>query len=231
MMQTVTALVPMKGQSERVVGKNLRDFCGEPLCVRVLRVLQDCPAIRAIIVNTDSEDIAAIAASFSKSVIHERAPEICGHNVPMNAILKWDLEHDARQAGHYLQTHATNPLLTGPVIVRAVEAYFAGLPGHDSLFSVTPLQTRLYTADGKGVNHDPAVLLNTQDLPVLYEENSNIYLFSRESFTNAGDKRLGLKPAMFSMGKMEALDIDNEEDFMLAQAVFRMKRERGEIAW
>lgn len=209
----------MKGQSERVVSKNLRAFCGDPLCARILATLEACPLVSSIIVNTDSDELASIARRFGKARVHERPRELWGHHIPMNAILEWDLNHDAGRGEHYLQTHATNPLLTSVTIERAVEAYFKHLSEYDSLFSVTPFQTRLYTPDGQGVNHDPTVLLNTQDLPMLYEENSNIYLFSREVFAKTG-RRVGLKPFMLPMSKLEALDIDTEEDFLIAEAAW-----------
>jgi len=81
----------------------------------------------------------------------------------------------------------------------------------------------LYWASGEPVNHNPYELLRTQDLPTLFEENSNLYLFSKASFAAAGNKRIGRKPKMFTMNKLEAIDIDEEEDFRLAEALFRMR--------
>lgn len=218
-MYHITALVPMKGQSERVVGKNMRSFCGQPLCMRILATLQTCSCISDIIVNTDSDELASIAEQFGKVRVHERPRELRGHHIPMNTILEWDLTHDSGCSKHYLQTHATNPLLTTSTIERAVNVYFKGLDKYDSLFSVTPFQTRLYSADGKGINHNPSVLLNTQNLPMLYEENSNIYLFSRDSFART-ESRVGLQPYLFVMSKLESLDIDTEEDFLIAEAAW-----------
>ncbi len=223
-MHKITALVPMKGKSERVIGKNLRTFIDKPLCFYILETLQKCEAIEYIIVNTDSEEIATISQKFSKVIIHKRVSELQGHHIPMNAILEWDMEYDKNQATHYLQTHATNPLLTTQTIDKAIQCYFNNLGKYDSLFSVTPLQTRLYNAEGNGINHDPKILLNTQDLPKLYEENSNIYIFSRSSFNSSPSKRIGNKPFMFEMDKIEAFDIDNEEDFTLAQAAYKALR-------
>lgn len=220
----LTALVPMKGKSERVPSKNMRLFNGKPLCRYVLETLQESPIVTRIIVNTDSADIMEQAQDFSKVVIHNRPEQLKGHHIPMNDILAWDLEQDAQHGcEHYLQTHATNPLLSCATIENAAKTYFENLAQYDALFSVTPLQTRLYTKDGMGVNHDPNILLNTQDLPVLYEENSNIYIFSKSSFISQG-RRTGLRPYMFPMVKTEALDIDTEEDFKIAEAVWLATR-------
>ncbi len=112
-------------------------------------------------------------------------------------------------------------------IDRAIGEYFASLAEHDSLFSVTPWQCRFYTAGGKPVNHNPAELLRTQDLPPLYEENSCLYIFSKKSFAAAGEKRIGLSPALFPIYRLEAVDIDEEEDFILAETLAARQTEGG----
>jgi N-acylneuraminate cytidylyltransferase len=112
-------------------------------------------------------------------------------------------------------------MVTTATIDRAIEAFFAQR-GHDSLFTVTPLHTRFYWPDGRAVNHDPEVLLRTQDLPPMYEENSCLYLFSREVFARRGH-RLGSRPMMFPMDRYEAVDIDEEFDFAVAEALMRQR--------
>lgn len=214
----------MKGHSERVPNKNLRPFAGAPLFHRVAATLQASELVSAIVVNTDSEEIATSArGAFSKVVIHVRPEAIRGDMVPMNEIIAHDL--GLREEEHFLQTHSTNPLLSRETLDAAIEAYFAALPGHDSLFSVTRWQTRLYWESGEPVNHDPKELLRTQDLPPVFEENSNIFIFSKEAFAAAGKRRIGNRPLMFPMDKLEAQDIDEEEDFILAETLYRLRRE------
>ncbi len=218
-MKKVIALLPMKGHSERVPNKNMRLFCGEPLYRKIARTLEGSESIESIVIDTDSETIAEDALSnFKKVIIHERPRSICGDMVPMNQVIKHDIS--LLDKDHFLQTHSTNPLLAGDTIEKAVELYFRFLDTNDSLFSVTRLQTRLYWENGKAVNHDPSILLRTQDLPPVFEENSNFYLFSRSSFELAGDQRIGRKPRMFEMDKIEAWDIDDEADFSIAEALF-----------
>ncbi len=218
----ISALLPMKAHSERVANKNMRLFAGRPLYHRVADVLENCPLIKRIIINTDSEQIADDALRhFSKVQVNERPESLCGDMVPMNDIIACDLA--SVESEHFLQTHSTNPLLTLTTISRAAEAYLSALGQFDSLFSVTRFQTRFYGSDGKPLNHDPGKLMRTQDLPPLFEENSNIYLFSRNSFANAGSKRIGMKPQMFEMEKLEAVDIDDQQDWDLAEALFNMR--------
>jgi len=87
---------------------------------------------------------------------------------------------------------------------------------HDSLFSVNRVQTRLYAASGEPINHDPEKLIRTQDLPPVFEENSVLYIFTRESFA-VRRRRIGDKPLMFETDRIESIDIDNEYTFRLAE--------------
>jgi len=89
---------------------------------------------------------------------------------------------------------------------------------------VTRLQTRLWDANGHAINHDPNILLQTQDLPPVYEENSCLYIFSRENLARRRN-RLGERPLMFEMDAAEAWDIDEELDFAFTE--FLMHRQKG----
>lgn len=219
----ITALLPMKGHSERVPNKNMRLFAGKPLYHCIARVLEASPLISSIVINTDSPVIAKDAEKhFSKVRIVNRPENLQGDMVPMNDIIGYDVS--VCEEEHFVQTHSTNPLLKRDTLERAVNSYFDNLPTYDSVFSVTKLQTRLYWESGEPVNHIPRELLRTQDLPPLFEENSNFFIFSRSSFETAGQKRIGVKPYMFPMDKLEALDIDEEEDFILAETLYTMRQ-------
>jgi CMP-N-acetylneuraminic acid synthetase len=84
---------------------------------------------------------------------------------------------------------------------------------------VTRLHTRLYDAHGNPMNHDPSILLRTQDLPPVYEENSNIYVFSAAQI--AAGRRMGERPLLFEIDPLEAVDIDEEADFTIAEMLHR----------
>lgn len=217
------ALLPMKGHSERVPNKNLRDFYGGPLYHRVMESLLASRWVAQVAIDTDSQAIAADARKhFGRVSVIDRPEAIRGDFVSMNTIIAHDLSELPGE--HFLQTHSTNPLLTSGTVDRAIETYFESLDRHDSLFSVTRLQTRLYWKDGSPVNHNPAELLRTQDLPPVFEENSNLYIFSRSSFGRAGQKRIGQRPLMFEMDRLEAVDIDEEADFRVAEILFPLLR-------
>ena len=124
------------------------------------------------------------------------------------------------EADLYLQTHSTNPLLRTETISRAIDL-FLNSPNRDSLFGVTRLQTRLYDAGGTAINHDPNVLLRTQDLPPVYEENSNLYIFTRDTLLERKN-RIGKKPLLFEIDRDEAWDIDEEIDFIISEFLYNL---------
>lgn len=218
------ALLPMKANSQRVKGKNFRPLHGKPLFRWILDTLLSIEEIDEVVINTDARHILAEngLVDTDRVRIRDRKPELCGDTVSMNLILADDIT--ACPAGTYLMTHTTNPLLTSDTVRAALDTYKEGVAKGevDSLFTVNKIQTRFYRADGSPVNHDPDNLIQTQDLEPWYEENSNLFIFSAESFatTNA---RIGKKPALHVMNPMEAADIDTPEDWDLAEALAAMR--------
>jgi len=165
---SVVALVPMRHESVRVPGKNYRELGGIPLYAHILRELLAVPAIQEIVVDTDSPIITeGIAHQFPMVRLIERPTHLRADDIPMNEVLLHDI--GVVPAKYYLQTHSTNPLLKRETIAQAIDTFQKSYPGKDSLFGVTRYQTRLWDASGAAVNHDPAVLLRTQDLPALFE--------------------------------------------------------------
>jgi CMP-N-acetylneuraminic acid synthetase len=132
---------------------------------------------------------------------------------------------DVVDAELYLQTHSTNPLLRAETISKALAA-FDEAADFDSLFTVTALQTRLWTPDGQAINHDPHVLLRTQDLPPVMEENSCLYLFSADLLRKR-QNRIGERPLLYPLSPEEAWDIDEESDWTVVEALYAARiRER-----
>lgn len=220
----LAALVPMRHHSQRVPGKNYRPLAGKPLFHHILETLLAVPEIETIIVDTDSEPVMdGVRRLFPTVKLVQRPEHLRADDVPMNDILLYDTAQV--QADFYLQTHSTNPLLKAETISRGIQTFFTNLPIYDSLFSVTRLQTRLYWQDGRAINHNPLELLQTQDLPPVYEENSCIYLFTRENLKRK-KHRIGDTPLMFEIPRLEAVDIDEEADFQLADLLMQARLEK-----
>ncbi len=212
----------MRHHSERVPGKNYRPLAGKPLFHYILETLLACPEISRVVVDTDSPEIReGIAAHFPQVQAVERPEHLRAATIPMNEILL----HDTAlfPADLYLQTHSTNPLLRPQTVSRAIQALLAGYPAYDSLFGVTRVQTRLWDALTRPINHNPAILLRTQDLPPVYMENSCIYLFSR-ALLEQRRNRLGERPLMFEIDPAEAWDIDDELDFGIVEYLMGRKK-------
>ena len=215
----LVALLPMKAHSERVTGKNFRNFAGRPLFRWILDTLLDISEVDKVIINTDAREVLAGhgLVESERVCIRDRKPELCGDFVSMNKIIGDDVQ--AVEAETYLMTHTTNPLLGAATIFEAYKAYLDALEkGYDSLFSVNRFQTRFYRENGDPVNHDPDNLVRTQDLEPWYEENSNLYLFNRKSFAATG-ARIGNKPKMFETPHLESADIDDANGWHLAEII------------
>jgi CMP-N-acetylneuraminic acid synthetase len=215
----IVALVPMRHHSVRVPGKNYRLLAGKPLYQHILDSLLACPEIAQVVVDTDSPIVIdGLRADYPQVVVLERPEHLKADTIPMNEILMYDTAQ--APADFYLQTHSTNPLLRPETISSAIRTLRSLYPAYDSLFSVTRLQTRLYDQLGRSINHNPAILLRTQDLPPVYEENSCIYLFTRQTLEFRRN-RLGERPFLFEIDRREAVDIDEEMDFTIADLMKR----------
>lgn len=221
---SVTAIVPMRGESERVPGKNLRGCAGRPLYHWIITALAGSPLVSEIVIDTDSDTITEDARHAFPDVRVLRRPEhLRGGHVSMNEVLLNAVQQ--LEAEIFLQSHSTNPLLTTESITRAIDQFVSAWPIHDCLFSVTAVRTRLWDASGHPVNHDPAKLERTQDLAPIYEENSAIYIFPREVLLEARN-RIGRRPVMFELDPLEGWDIDEELDFRVAEILLGQPRGR-----
>lgn len=226
MAYKLVALMPMRHSSERVKGKNYRPFGdGRPLFQHMLDVLVACKPIDKVVIDTDSPTVKEICTEqYPQVQIIDRPEHLRDGSIPMNNILLHDISQVDSE--FYLQTHSTNPLLTLETVERAVDTLMKSFPVYDSLFSVTKIQTRLWDPLARAVNHNPNILLRTQDLPPLYEENSCIYIFEKKTLQER-QNRIGLRPYMLEVDPFEAVDIDNEINFQVAEAIWRVRREEG----
>jgi CMP-N-acetylneuraminic acid synthetase len=224
----LVALLPMKANSARVKGKNFRKLNGKPLFRWILDTLLSVDEIDQVIINTDARQILEnySLVETDRIIIRDRKLELCGDLVSMNKIIADDL--DDTDADIYLMTHTTNPFMTvntiRACIKKFVESEHAGTA--DSVFTVDKVQTRFYREDGTPVNHNPENLTRTQDLEPWFEENSNLYIFSKDSFSKT-HARIGAKPCLYVSPKFESIDIDEPADWEMAIVAGRYLIEQG----
>ena len=214
-MHNTVAILPFKRNSERVKGKNFKLFAGKELYKWTLDTLLDIKVINKIIINTDATDLIDNKyKTNSRVIIRERSADLRGDFTSMNLIIGDDIE--AVKSNTYIMTHTTNPLITTESVIKGLSIYNNKIGEIDSLFSVNKFQTRFYRINGEPVNHNPAQLIRTQDLEVWYEENSNLYIFSKESFIK-NQSRIGDKPYLYETPVIESTDIDTSENWVQAE--------------
>lgn len=219
-MSKIVALVPMRHHSQRVSGKNYRLLAGRPLYQHIIDSLLSCPEIEQIVVDTDSPPLMdGLRQNYPQVKVIERPEHLRADATPMNEVLVYDTSQV--EADFYLQTHSTNPLLRPESISNAIQELLNAYPACDSLFSVTRLQVRLWDQLGRAINHNPSILLQTQDLPPVYEENSCMYMFTRQTLLTRRN-RLGERPLMFETSAAEAWDIDDEIDFAVVDTLMKL---------
>jgi CMP-N-acetylneuraminic acid synthetase len=221
-LEKIAALVPMRHSSERVPGKNYRELVDKPLYAHIIGTLMEVPEITSVVVDTDSPVIIeGLKRDFPSVITIERPEHLRAGTIPMNEILMHDT--GLVPADLYLQTHSTNPLLGAQTLSNAIRFLREHYPAYDSLFGVTRIQARLWDQLVRPVNHNPAILLRTQDLPPMYMENSCVYLFTRQTLEQRRN-RIGERPHMFEINPAEAWDIDEEITFRIVEQLMQQKK-------
>lgn len=214
------AIVPMRGGSERVPGKNTRLLGDRPLFGHILSTLSSVGGISEIVVDSDSQAILArVADAFPSVTLVLRPPELGEGHVSMNQVLLNTLNHV--EATTVVQVHSTSPFLRAATIQAALSRLAAN-SNYDSAFGVTRLHARFWDHNGLPMNHDPAVLLRTQDLAPVFLENSTLYVFNVQRFRES-ESRVGRHPLMIHVNSLEATDIDTEEDFLNAERIWNIR--------
>lgn len=218
----ITAVVPVKGQSERVKNKNLRLLQGESLLARKIRVLQNCSRINRIVVNSDSDDMLAVGRELGVEAV-KRAPHFALGTTPMNDVIHHVIENTPD--GHIYWAQVTSPLLTPETIDRAISVYFAKLKeGYDSLASVQKLLMYLWK-DERPINYTLDRHPNSQTLDPYYCMTFGILLIEK-AVALRRRYYMGERPYLFEVSPIEASDIDTEFDLLFADLYLRTQAEK-----
>ena len=209
----------MRHSSERVPGKNYRDFAGKPLFHHVIDTLLACKTIDQVVIDTDSPVVMEqCEKSFPTVLVLERPVHLQDGAIPMNDVLLNTINQVPSQ--FYLQTHSTNPILTAKTLNQGIQKFFDSYPMYDSLFSVTRKHVRFWDSLARPINHNANILLRTQDLPPIFEENSCFYLFTK-AILEQKHNRIGNRPYLYEIPEAEAQDIDVELNFIMAELLYK----------
>lgn len=211
-MKTV-AFVPIKLNSERLPMKNIKPFDnGKPLIYYILNTLTQTPNIDEIYVYCSSEEIKKYLPENVKFL--KRDPYYDLSSTKFNEVLRSFAE--LVSADVYVLTHATAPFITKESILKGIEAVLS--QKYDSALSVNLLQDFLWK-DGKPFNYDVNNIPRTQDLEKVYSETCGLYVYTRSLIIEKG-RRIGDKPYLVEVSKVEACDINNQDDFIIANAIY-----------
>lgn len=212
-MKTV-AFVPIKLNSERVPRKNIRAFTnGEPLIKYILKTLEKVKGIDEIYVYCSSPEIKEYMTE--KSVFLKRDEHYDLSTTPFNEVLSSFAK--LVKADQYVLTHATAPFIKAESIEKAIEG--VSKEGFDSALTVTPFNEFLWK-NNKPFNYDVENIPRTQDLERMYVETCGLYVYKRELILEK-NRRIGDNPMLVEISKIEATDINVEEDFIIADAIFQ----------
>lgn len=211
-MKTV-AIVPMKLNNTRLPQKNIKPFTnGKPLCCYILETLSKIDKIDEIYVYCSNE---AIKEFLPNGVTYlKRSKSLDTDTTKMNEVLK--AFANEVQADIYVMTHTTAPFISKESIEKGIDAVASGM--NDSAFAAKKLQDFLWK-DGRPFNYDLENIPRTQDLPPLYEETSGFYIYEASVINELG-RRIGQTPFIVEVNEIEAVDIDEKEDFEIADAIY-----------
>ncbi|MGN0371151.1 MAG: cytidylyltransferase domain-containing protein [Butyrivibrio sp.] len=211
-MKTV-AVVPMKLNNRRLPQKNTKCFTnGKPLCHYILSTLLEVNGINEVYVYCSNPDIREYIPDGVKYL--RRSESLDTDDTKMNEVLRCfskDVSADV-----YVMTHTTAPFISKESIEKGLAAVVSGK--YDSAFAAKKLQDFLWK-DGKPFNYELNNIPRTQDLPALYEETSGFYIYRREIMTEM-NRRIGDNPYIVEVGEIESVDIDEPEDFIIADAIY-----------
>lgn len=216
----ITAFLPCRKGSARVPRKNIRPFgeCEFGLIELKLRHLLVTEAIDSVVLSTNDDEILEYASSIKskKLFIHVRSEHLSSSETSTDELIGHALS--LIPEGHILWTHVTSPFVDESSYMDMINCYKLKLnEGFDSLVSVTPLQGFIWNNDGP-LNYDRSVEKwpRTQTIQTLYEINSAVFLNSVENYIQYND-RIGKRPFLYKLDKIKGLDIDWEEDFVMAE--------------
>ncbi|MDR2408633.1 MAG: acylneuraminate cytidylyltransferase family protein, partial [Bacteroidales bacterium] len=221
-MDSVSFFLPARKGSQRVQNKNTRPFAGIKggLLENKLNQLIKTKKIDEIILSTNDEECIRIAEGFSEKCsrlrIIQRPDSLCLDTTNLQDLIAY--VPTVTQAGHILWGHVTTPIAGASEYDDAVELYFLKrTEGYDSLVSVTELKNFLLDKEGKIINNNTSLPWpRTQDLELLYEINHVMFITDRSIYEQQKN-RIGDMPVLYIMDKLKSLDIDWEEDFMIAE--------------
>lgn len=230
-MNKVAFFLPVRAGSERVKNKNTKPFAGIKggLLANKLRQLAAMKNAEEVILSTNDRSAIKIAEEikpdFPRLRILPRPDCLCDSSTNLKDLIRY--VYGITECDHVLWGHVTTPLVSGAVYDKAIEVYREALNnGYDSLVSVSPFRNFLLDEEGRMVNNTTGLEWpRTQDLTPLYEINHAMFLAPRSLY--AEGRRSGCHPKLYELDKLRSHDVDWEDDFAIAEALYKYMKKQG----
>jgi CMP-N-acetylneuraminic acid synthetase len=218
----ITAFLPCRKGSQRVPKKNIKpfvDFEFGLIQIKLKQLIEACN-VDKIVLSTNDDEILDYAASLQsdKIIPHKRVELLSSSETSTDDLVAHAL--DLIPQGHILWTHVTSPFVNAQLYDKIIQQYrTALLDDYDSLMTTNLIHGFLWDENGP-INYDRTLEKwpRTQTIKPLYEINSAVFLSSSENYYNLND-RIGEKPFLYVLDKIQSFDIDWEEDYKIAEMI------------
>ena len=215
----IVAIIPAKGTSQRLENKNLYKIGTTTLVERACEKLLNSKLIDAVYLDTESESVKLHCQHLEKRglKILSRPAQLATNDTGANEMLMYAL-HSIEECDLLIQTFATSPLITINTIDNCIEKFLESGNDYDSFFTVSKMQEYFWNENEEPINFSTVQLPNSFQLAPMYMETHGLYgVFSNSLLANK--TRVGKKPMMITIPKIESFDIDDKEDLEIIEHI------------
>ena len=214
-VQIMKAIIPVRGGSKRVKNKNIRPIAGTTLLEHKIKQLLQVPRLEAVCVNSDDDEMLAIAAR-AGAVPYKRDPYYASDTIPMSEVYANMVE--PLDCDNVLYATVTTPFIEAERYISAINLYSERGSEFDSIHSTQRIYDFLIR-DGIPLNYDPKNFPRSQDLPDIQKLVFGFSILPRALMMEKKSS-VGYNPKFLEVSAMEAIDIDTELDFKIAECIF-----------
>lgn len=222
------AIIPARGGSKRIPRKNIKDFLGKPIIAYSIEAALESKLFTEVMVSTDDEEIAEIARSCGANVPFARSTENANDYATTVDVIEEVLENYKARKQHFniaCCIYPTAPFVTPEILQRSYQ--MLQNEGFDSVypvqkFSFPPQRSVIFEGNKLQWQNPENALARSQDLTPMYHDAGQFYFFHIEKFLE-NRSILTKNTGGIIISEMDAHDIDNEEDWAVAEFKYRIK--------
>lgn len=219
--ENFVALVPLRGGSKSIPFKNIKDFCGAPLCSWTLKALLDAKYVSRVFVSTDCDEIASVVSSIDpRIIIHRRPDHLATDTATTEAAIVDLIEAREIREKFIVTAQVTSPQTTSGDIDAAIMQFVQ--TGADSLVTCVRTRRFFWNDDGTPINYHPDNRPLRQQWSGTFMENGAFYISSTEQLRR-GRARLHGKIVVHEMDESASIELDELADWGLLEAAFRRR--------